>query len=146
MAWSDKPCDTPKDGRKSRSVFAGFAERVRRRVNRIGELNLDVAVLAWGFLVSLIVVSGILTGEWGGLLSRVVQAGGARKADFRPLRLFLFGALLSFGGSVFSWFLIDRETGLFIGLWVPSILSLGALLNAAHGGASARSTSRDDGA
>lgn len=107
---------------------------------------MDIAVLAWGVLVSLIVAGGILTGEWGELLSRVVRTAEARTANFRSLRLFLLGALLSFGGSVFSWFLIDRETGLFIGLWVPSILSLGALLNAAHGGASARSTSRDDGA
>ena len=107
---------------------------------------MDVAVLAWGVLVSLIVVGGLLTGEWRDLLSRIEQAAGARTANLRSLRLFLLGALLSFGGSVFSWFLIDRETGLFIGLWVPSILSLGALLNAAHGGPSARSTSRDDGA
>jgi hypothetical protein len=47
-----------------------------------------------------------------------------------PVSLWLLAALLSFLGSVFCWFLIDRQTGLFIGLWVPSILSLGALLNA----------------
>jgi hypothetical protein len=43
-------------------------------------------------------------------------------------QLFLAAAGLSFVGSVFSWFLVDREVGLFIGLWVPSILSLGTLL------------------
>jgi hypothetical protein len=46
-----------------------------------------------------------------------------------PVILWLVAAFLSFLGSVCCWFLIDRQTGLFIGLWVPSILSLGALLN-----------------
>jgi hypothetical protein len=46
-----------------------------------------------------------------------------------PVTLWLVAAFLSFLGSVCSWFFIDRQTGLFIGLWVPSILSLGALLN-----------------
>ncbi len=45
-----------------------------------------------------------------------------------PVKLWLLAAFLSFLGSVGSWFLIDRQTGLFIGLWVPSILSLGNLL------------------
>ena len=42
--------------------------------------------------------------------------------------LFLLAAGLSFLISVSLWFLVDREQGLFVGLWVPSILSLGALL------------------
>jgi len=42
--------------------------------------------------------------------------------------LFLAAAGLSFLFSVTLWFLVDREQGLFVGLWVPSILSLGALL------------------
>ena len=42
----------------------------------------------------------------------------------------LFGAaaFLSFVLSVILWFSGERETGLFVGLWVPSILSFGALL------------------
>ena len=40
---------------------------------------------------------------------------------------------MSFLLSVFLWFLVDREQGLFVGLWVPSILSLGALLLADRG-------------
>lgn len=46
-----------------------------------------------------------------------------------PVRLWLLAAFLSFLGSVLCWFLVDRQTGLYIGLWVPSILSLGTLLN-----------------
>jgi hypothetical protein len=94
---------------------------------------MDLAVLAWGLLISCIVATGVLTGEWGLVLSRVVRAGGVRTQNYRALRLFLFGALLSFLGSVYSWLLVDRQTALFIGLWVPSILALGALLNAAPG-------------
>jgi hypothetical protein len=42
-------------------------------------------------------------------------------------RFFLAAAGLSFVGSVYSWFLVDHDLGLFIGLWVPSILSLAIL-------------------
>lgn len=45
-----------------------------------------------------------------------------------PVRLWLAAAFLSFLASVGSWFLVDRQVGLFIGLWVPSILSLAGLL------------------
>jgi hypothetical protein len=111
------------------SVLAGA-----RIMQIVGEVPMDLAVLAWGVLVSCIVATGILTGEWGQLFSRVVQAGGVRTPNYRSLRLFLSGAFLSLVGSAYSWFLVDHQTGLFIGLWVPSILALGALLNAAPGG------------
>lgn len=42
--------------------------------------------------------------------------------------LFLFAALISFLLSVSLWFLGHKEQGIFVGLWVPSILSLGALM------------------
>ncbi len=48
---------------------------------------------------------------------------------------FLVAAFLSFLMSVYLFFGGDPERGIFVGIWVPSILSLGALL---HGG-----TSRD---
>jgi hypothetical protein len=57
-----------------------------------------------------------------------------RNSYLRVSRLFfLAAAALSFLGSVFCWFLVDRDVGLFIGLWVPSILSLGTLLQAHFG-------------
>jgi len=42
--------------------------------------------------------------------------------------LILFAAFLSFALSVYLWFSGSKDQGLFVGLWVPSILSLGALL------------------
>jgi hypothetical protein len=46
-----------------------------------------------------------------------------------PVILWLAAAFLSFLGSVACWFFVDKQTGIYIGLWVPSILSLGGLLN-----------------
>lgn len=42
----------------------------------------------------------------------------------------LIAAGLSFLLSVYLWFSGDKETGLFVGIWVPSILSFGALIHA----------------
>mgnify|MGYP001813492974 FL=1 len=47
--------------------------------------------------------------------------------------LFVSAAGVSFLFSVGLWFSGHREEGLFVGLWVPSILSLGALLFASRG-------------
>jgi hypothetical protein len=42
--------------------------------------------------------------------------------------LIFLAAGLSFLLSVWLWFSGDRERGLFVGIWVPSICSAGALL------------------
>ncbi len=42
--------------------------------------------------------------------------------------LFLLAAFVSFVLSVVLWFGGNEEQGIFVGLWVPSILSLGALV------------------
>lgn len=42
----------------------------------------------------------------------------------------LIAAGLSFLLSVYLWFSGDKDTGLFVGIWVPSILSFGALMHA----------------
>jgi hypothetical protein len=42
--------------------------------------------------------------------------------------LILIAAGLSFVFSVYLWFLVDKQQGLFVGLWVPSILAFGTLL------------------
>lgn len=47
--------------------------------------------------------------------------------------IIIAAAFLSFLLSVSLWFGVighaDREAGIFVGLWVPSILALGALLS-----------------
>lgn len=45
-----------------------------------------------------------------------------------PKALFFAAAGISFCLSIWLWFSGDRERGLFVGLWVPSILSAGGLL------------------
>ncbi|MFN8111644.1 MAG: hypothetical protein U0R51_00440 [Solirubrobacterales bacterium] len=42
--------------------------------------------------------------------------------------LFLTAAGLSFVASVALYFLDDKVNGIFVGLWVPSILALGSLI------------------
>lgn len=42
--------------------------------------------------------------------------------------VFMVAAFVSFLLSVGLWFLVDRELGLFVGLWVPAIHSLGTLV------------------
>jgi hypothetical protein len=47
--------------------------------------------------------------------------------------MFCAAAFVSFVLSVSLWFVGQRDQGLFVGMWVPSILSLGALLLAGRG-------------
>ena len=47
--------------------------------------------------------------------------------------IFLAAAFLSFLFSVSLWFSGQREEGLFVGIWVPSILSLGSLILSGKG-------------
>lgn len=44
-----------------------------------------------------------------------------KKSDY----LILTSALLSMFLSIFLWFNGNKEAGLFVGIWVPSILSFG---------------------
>jgi hypothetical protein len=46
----------------------------------------------------------------------------------RPKALFMLAAGISFLMSVYLFFAGSREQGIFVGIWVPSILSAGALL------------------
>ncbi len=50
------------------------------------------------------------------------------KATSRARVLVLIGAFVSFLFSVSLWFMGMRDEGLFVGLWVPSILGLGNLM------------------
>ena len=42
--------------------------------------------------------------------------------------LILTAAALAFLLAIYLWFTGNKDGGLFVGLWVPSILSLGSLL------------------
>jgi hypothetical protein len=44
--------------------------------------------------------------------------------------LILLGAFVSFILSVALWFTGHHDQGIFVGLWVPSILALGSLTSA----------------
>ncbi len=57
---------------------------------------------------------------------------GMKKQSLGKL-LVIVGAGLSFLFSVGLWFSGQREEGLFVGIWVPSILSFGSLLFAGQG-------------
>lgn len=57
--------------------------------------------------------------------ARVQQVQAAVR---RARLLILTGAFLSFLFSVGLWFSGMRDEGLFVGLWVPSILGLGSLV------------------
>jgi hypothetical protein len=41
---------------------------------------------------------------------------------------FLVAAAISFLLSVYLWFSGSKDQGVFVGIWVPSVLSLGALV------------------
>jgi len=48
--------------------------------------------------------------------------------EARAKSLVLFAAFVSFVISVLLWFGGQHDQGIFVGLWVPSILSLGAIV------------------
>ena len=50
------------------------------------------------------------------------------RATNKARALVVIGAFVSFLFSVSLWFAGMRDEGLFVGLWVPSILGLGNLL------------------
>lgn len=56
------------------------------------------------------------------------EVRSARRAIATSKALFFAAAAISYALSVWLWFSGDRERGLFVGIWVPSILSAGALL------------------
>ena len=56
-----------------------------------------------------------------------VQAVTARP-EVGARALILLGAFVSFVLSVVLWFGGDKQQGIFVGLWVPSILSLGGIV------------------
>ena len=52
----------------------------------------------------------------------------AAAPEVQARSLVLFAAFVSFVISVVLWFGGQHDQGIFVGLWVPSILSLGAVV------------------
>jgi hypothetical protein len=57
-----------------------------------------------------------------------VQSFVGAAPEARAKSLVLFAAFVSFVISVVLWFGGHHDQGIFVGLWVPSILSLGAVV------------------
>jgi hypothetical protein len=60
--------------------------------------------------------------------ARAIQRREVIPGVSTPKSLFLLAAGLSFLMSVYLFFSGDHDRGIFVGIWVPSILSAGALL------------------
>ena len=61
-------------------------------------------------------------------MTTLVPAIRSLSSFHRTKLVFLAAAFVSFLLSVTLWFVVDRELGLFVGLWVPAIHSLGTLV------------------
>ena len=60
--------------------------------------------------------------------ARVHSLMSATRPETGARALILLAALVAFGLSVSLWFGGHEQQGIFVGLWVPSILSLGTLV------------------
>jgi hypothetical protein len=67
---------------------------------------------------------------------KVLRSVGINSDVVYGAALIALAAFVSFVLSVVLWFTDSREEALFVGLWVPSILSLGAFYAALGGGRS----------
>jgi len=62
--------------------------------------------------------------------SEDIEADFAPQATAQQVRLktvdfpFCLAAFLSFLASIALWFMVDKLSGIFVGIWVPSILAL----------------------
>lgn len=57
-------------------------------------------------------------------LKSIIKSGGIfmfKLADY----LILTAVFVSFLFSIYLWFMVDKSAGIFVGLWVPSILGIG---------------------
>lgn len=64
--------------------------------------------------------------RWLGSKPSSKRKAGVMQRDRLGVMLFLIAAAASFLLSVTLWFAGDRQYGVFVGLWVPSILAAGA--------------------
>lgn len=101
-------------------VSLGFSFAVSRtpgQVILVGTVGLVLAILVF--------VSGLSE-----LLRWLARSEGGPRSIDTPLVLLLVAAFISFCFAVLLWFFVNKEYGTFVGLWVPSILSLAATIQA----------------
>ena len=67
----------------------------------------------------------------GAVMAALPKGRGAEPRHRLGVTLFLVAAGLSFLLSIGLWFTDNRDEGVFVGLWVPSILAAGAFWIAA---------------
>jgi hypothetical protein len=60
-------------------------------------------------------------------MDKMAQAPAAVQYEALGRGLILLGAFVSFVLSVSLWFAGNHDQGIFVGLWVPSILALGGM-------------------
>jgi hypothetical protein len=60
-------------------------------------------------------------------MERSHVAPSVQRLELMGRGLVLFAAFVSFVLSVSLWFVGHHDQGIFVGLWVPSILSLGGM-------------------
>jgi hypothetical protein len=65
--------------------------------------------------------------------ARTIEVNEVIPGVAKPKALFMLAAGLSFMMSVTLFFTGSQEQGIFVGIWVPSILSAGALLLGRNG-------------
>ena len=61
-------------------------------------------------------------------MNTIRVSAAARQTETTGRALILLGAFVSFVLSVSLWFTGNHEQGIFVGLWVPSILALAGLV------------------
>lgn len=97
-------------------VAAGLA---RSQIEGAAVAMVGLVVFA---LVFVSVVSRMMSSRSG-----AVGSASARSIDI-PVALLLLAAFLAFCCSVALWFFFDKNHGIFVGLWVPSILALASVM------------------
>jgi len=63
---------------------------------------------------------------------RVVAEGNIVRRVDRATQLILLAALISMMFSIYLWFFEDKDAGVFVGIWVPSILAFGTLMRSSR--------------
>jgi hypothetical protein len=103
------------------TAVAALAVAVGLARSRIEEAAVAIVGLVVFALVFVSVISRMVPRRSG-------PPGGRPCAIDVPVALLLFAALLAFCCSVLMWFFFDKSSGIFVGLWVPSILSLAIVM------------------